>query len=183
MKIDSRRTSPGLSSRMLLGAIAGSSATMAMTATMRRFYALLPPEERYPLPPREITERLIPALRSDEAIKDAAMAAHHAYGAIGGALLAAVSPTSGPGIGVLAGVSVWVGSYMGWLPATNVLIGAWHHPARRNVGMIAAHLVWGAATGAGYRELTAARTSVLSRGPLKDTPAREKRICRLWSAQ
>jgi hypothetical protein len=52
-------TSPRLSSRLVLGGLAGITATTAMTAVMRRLHRKLPGAERYPLPPREITERIL----------------------------------------------------------------------------------------------------------------------------
>ena len=41
----------------LLGAIAGVVATAAMTVSMDALFRQLPDNERYPLPPRELTER------------------------------------------------------------------------------------------------------------------------------
>ena len=49
--------------RLLFGAIAGVCATMAMTSGMRLLFGALGRKERYPLPPREITEELVPAPR------------------------------------------------------------------------------------------------------------------------
>jgi hypothetical protein len=158
-------------SRLLAGAIAGFAATVAMTATMNRLHRRLPAAERYPLPPREITERLLPQLKRDEAIKDAATAAHHAYGAAAGALIAAAAPTIGPLHGAAAGTAVWAASYFGWVPAASVLRGAHHHPARRNGLMIAAHLVWGAVTALSLRELADARATTLRAGPVNDADA------------
>jgi uncharacterized membrane protein YagU involved in acid resistance len=158
-------------SRLLAGAIAGFAATVAMTAAMNRLYRRLPPSEHYPLPPREITEQLLPLQERDDAIKDASLAAHHFYGAASGALIAAVAPTITPLRGAAAGVAVWAASYFGWLPAADILRGAHHHPARRNGLMIAAHLVWGAFTALSIHELIDARRSTLRAGPLKDAEA------------
>src|SRR3546814_14157501 len=80
-----------LTTRLLLGAIAGVVGTVAMTAAMNRLHPRLPRSDRYPLPPREITERLV-GTESEDDIKDAATAAHHGYGAAAGALLAAARP-------------------------------------------------------------------------------------------
>jgi hypothetical protein len=160
-----------LRSRLLVGAIAGFAATVAMTAAMNRLHPRLPGAERYPLPPREITERLLPQLRRDEVIKDAATAAHHLYGAATGALIAAASPTIGPLHGSAAGVTVWAASYFGWVPAAGILRGAHRQPARRSGLMIAAHLVWGAVTALSIRELIDARASTLRAGPLRDADA------------
>lgn len=158
-----------LTTRLLLGAIAGIAGTVAMTAAMNRLYSRLPRSDQYPLPPREITERLAPIER-DDAIMDAATAAHHGYGAAAGALLAAAQPVMTARFGSTAGIAVWAASYFGWIPAMGVLRPAHRHPPARNALMIAAHLVWGAVTAASYRELIAARRTTLRNGPVADAP-------------
>lgn len=105
-----------LTTRLLLGAIAGIAGTVAMTAAMNRLRPRLPPDDPYPLPPREITERLV-AIEGDDDIKDAATAAHHDYGAATGALLAATRPAMTAHYGGTAGVAVWAASYFGWVGA------------------------------------------------------------------
>lgn len=160
---------PRLSSRLLLGALAGIAGTVAMTATMNRLHPRLPRSERYPLPPREITARMLGAGR-EERIKDIATGAHHAYGAAAGALLAAVRPAMTAGSGGRAGVAVWAASYFGWIPALHVLRPAHQHPLARNALMIGAHLVWGAVTATNYRELVTARRTALRPGPNLDAP-------------
>lgn len=156
-----------VSSRLLFGAIAGAAATVAMTATMNRLHPRMPRAERYPLPPREITETLLPAA-SDKNIKDSATAAHHGYGLATGALIAAAAPDIGPARGAVAGVAVWAASYFGWIPASGILSPAHHHPFRRNLLMIAAHLIWGSVTALSLRELNRARETAFKRGPLND---------------
>jgi biotin transporter BioY len=88
----------------------------------------------------------------EEERETATWVSHFAYGAACGALYGAVSGERLDEHPVLAGVgfglAVWAGSYLGWLPAANVLSPATEHPARRNALMIAAHVVWGATTGA-----------------------------------
>jgi hypothetical protein len=59
---------------------------------------------------------------------------------------------------------------MGWIPAVGTLEPATEHPPRRNALMIAAHLVWGAATAAAVRELRLARATIFAAGPDKDAP-------------
>jgi hypothetical protein len=44
---------------IIVGALAGVIATAAMTWTAAYLFRQLPVEERYPLPPREITERVM----------------------------------------------------------------------------------------------------------------------------
>lgn len=160
-----------LSSRLLLGALAGLTATSAMTAAMHRLHARLPQDERYPLPPREITERLSPGLIKEDALRDGSLAAHFAYGAAAGAFVASTGTAHRPAAGAVAGVAVWAASYFGWVPALRVLRLANEHPLRRNALMIGAHLVWGVVTTVTIRELGAARETVVAGGALHDAPA------------
>lgn len=165
---------PQLFSRMLLGAIAGATGTVAMTAAMNRMHAALPEEERYPLPPREITERVL-IDGPDEAVMDAATVAHLAYGAAIGALIGGMRPGIGPGAGAAAGVGVWAASYFGWVPGFGVLEPADEHPPRRNALMIAAHLVWGGVTALALGSLIEARSTTLRAGPVLDAPPATRR--------
>jgi uncharacterized membrane protein YagU involved in acid resistance len=107
-----------------------------------------------------------------ETAKDVTTAAHFAYGAAMGAVIATLNPDPGKKSGAAAGVAVWLASYMGWIPAVRTLEPATKHPARRNALMIAAHVVWGSATAAAMRELKLARESILADGPDKDAPGR-----------
>jgi hypothetical protein len=162
----------GLASRLMVGAIAGIAATVAMTATMRRLHGNLPAAERYPLPPREITQRLMPVSASDDELRDSSLLAHFGYGAVVGALFAASGTRKGDAVGAVLGAGVWALSYFGWVPGFGVLRPANKHPARRNALMICAHLVWGAVTTWTVRELEAAQDTILRGGPLRDAPAR-----------
>jgi uncharacterized membrane protein YagU involved in acid resistance len=162
-----------LGSRLLIGAIAGFVGTMAMTGAMRRMHRRLPDEERYPLTPREIVDSGSKQLGlpvAGEVAKDVTTAAHFAYGAAMGALVAAMNPDPKKRTGAAAGMAVWIASYMGWIPAVGNLEPATRHPARRNALMIAAHLVWGSATAAAIRELRLARKTIIADGPDKDAP-------------
>jgi hypothetical protein len=156
------------SSRLLLGALAGLTATTAMTATMRRLHARLPTGERYPLPPREITERVMPGAGDELGIRDRALVAHFAYGAATGALIAAAGTKHTDSAGAVMGAAVWAASYFGWVPAFRILKPASAHPVRRNTLMIGAHMVWGAVATWTIRELAAARRTMLTDGPLRD---------------
>ena len=164
-----------LSSRLVIGAIAGFAGTMAMTSAMRRLHQRLPREERYPLTPREIVDSAAEAAGTElpgEAAKDLTTVAHFAYGAACGALIAAMNPDASKRTGAAAGLAIWLASYMGWIPAMNVLEPATRHPGRRNLLMIAVHGVWGSATAAAMRELRDARESIFETGPDKDVPGR-----------
>ncbi len=158
----------GLGARLLIGGIAGFVATMAMTSTMRHLHARLPRKERYPLPPREIVEEVLEPPRA--AAPDLTLAAHFAYGAGCGALIAAASPRIGRLTGSIAGGGIWLASYMGWIPAFGVLEPASRHPLRRNLTMIAAHFAWGWSTAEGIRELGKARAAIFADGPARDAP-------------
>lgn len=163
-----------LGTRLLIGGIAGFVGTLAMTSAMTRGHRRLPEEERYPLTPREIidsaTEQMGLTLEN-EAAKDATLAAHFAYGAVCGALIAAASPRISETKGAAAGGGVWLASYLGWIPGVGILRPATEHPLRRNLLMIGAHLVWGATTARAMRDLTLARETIIAAGPDKDAPA------------
>ena len=163
----------GLGTRLLIGGLAGIVGTMAMTSAMRRLHQRLPQEERYPLTPREIVDAAaggIGVAPTEEGAKDLTIAAHYAYGAAAGALLAAADPRLGRGTGAAAGVAVWLASYMGWIPALGVLKPATEHPLRRNALMIAVHLVWGSTTASAIRELLQARETIMAAGEDRDVP-------------
>jgi hypothetical protein len=162
---------PPLASRLVLGAVAGFAATLPMTVAMRKLHGSLPNKERYPAPPRELIDSVTAQAAPEEPARDLTIAAHHLYGAAAGALVAAALPRAGAVTGAAAGVAVWTGSYLGWIPTVGLLRPATDHPKRRNGMMIAAHLVWGAATALAYRELVRERDSLFSGGPDKDVPA------------
>src|SRR5438874_11760940 len=106
-----------------------------MTAAMRRMHARLPAKERYPLTPREIVDsgaRQVGARLPDEPARDVTLAAHFAYGALTGAIVAAMNPDPKKRTGAAAGVAIWLASYMGWIPAVGNPEPATRHPARRN---------------------------------------------------
>ncbi len=161
-----------IGSRLVIGAIAGFVGTMAMTATMRRLHQQLPPEQKYPLTPRELIDRA--AAPSDEAARNLTLAAHFLYGAGCGALLAAADGRPSRTAGAAAGVGIWLGSYMGWIPAVGLLEPATRHPARRNALMIGAHIVWGSATAAALSELSDAHGTIFAAGPALDAPDRPR---------
>jgi uncharacterized membrane protein YagU involved in acid resistance len=138
--------------RLLAGTVGGIIGTWGMTLAMRAMFRRLPEAERYPLPPREITERVTERgtrKSSERALAVHSLAAHYAYGAVTGtAFTLAGLHEHRPVLGGLAwGTAVWASSYLGWIPAAGILKPATRHPARRNALMIAAHLVWGGCLG------------------------------------
>ena len=159
-----------LPARLLVGGIAGFVATMAMTAAMRRLHGKLPAKERYPLTPREIIDATLAPPPSHA--PDLTLAAHFAYGAACGALVAAAAPRIGRLGGSAAGAGIWLASYMGWVPAIGALKPATGHPLRRNAAMLGAHFAWGWSTAAAIRELSDARATIFAAGPEKDRPDR-----------
>jgi uncharacterized membrane protein YagU involved in acid resistance len=141
---------------LVSGALAGLAATVPMTGVMEVLHRRLPPQERYPLPPREISDKVMEEAGIDNHLdeqerKNLALLSHFAYGATVGALygpLSRVSPLPPVLSGVAYGLCVWAGSYLGLLPALGILRPATEHPPRRTALMIAAHVVWGSVLGA-----------------------------------
>ncbi|MBS7700097.1 MULTISPECIES: hypothetical protein [unclassified Chelatococcus] len=149
-----------LAEKMLLGALAGFAATLPMTSAMSRMHRRLPPQERYPLPPRELSENLP---NFGMRISTTTLLHHFLYGAASGALFAVVSRRRNAAAGGIYGAAVWTASYLGWIPASGILRIATRHPSRRNRLMLAAHLVWGASLAIGLRELERAELASFSR--------------------
>ena len=167
-----------ISSGLVVGGIAGFVGTMAMTMAMRRLHRRLPADKSYPLTPREIVDsgsRQLGTPLPDEAARDVTLATHFGYGAAMGALIGAINPDPGKKAGAAAGVAVWLASYMGWIPAVGNLKPATSHPPRRNLLMIAVHLVWGTTTAAAMRELSLARKTIFAGGADKDAPPKRRR--------
>ena len=163
--------------KTILGTIGGIVATGPMTVAMILLHRRLPQEERYPLPPREITMKLARKSGVSRQLDAPARSAvtimsHFAYGAATGMLYTgALNVERAPvSKGALFGLFVWVASYLGWLPAAGILSSAVDHPARRNALMIAAHLVWGVTLGA-FVSLVAREISGESSAPFSEERA------------
>lgn len=163
-------TKRGKATAGLGGAAAGFIATGIKTAFVVSSFRLLPCRDRYALPPGEIVaelERKAGVRPGEDLHQIAALAAHFAYGTTAGSIYGLLRRRgSCPPVaaGTAFGACVWAGSYLGLLPALRILKPVTHHPARRNVLMFAAHLVWGASLGWVENELSA-------RGDLRKTPA------------
>ncbi len=116
-----------------------------MSALMIALHRRLPQEEKYPLPPREITEKITTDLPLTPPTRSAlAWLGHFGYGGAAGVLYANVRlPVTPAARGPLFGLLVWLTSYFGLLPALGILSSPGRHPMRRNSLMIAAHLIWG----------------------------------------
>ena len=147
--------------KLLKGAVAGFIGTGPMTASMIVGWRLLPAQEKYPLPPRQITSEVAERLGIDDHMSKGELTAttlisHFGYGALFGSLYGLLNENVRlqPSIkGILAGIALWIGSYLGWLPAIGILPPATRHPWRRNMLMIIAHVVWGATMGMVFKKL------------------------------
>lgn len=120
-------------------------ATAPMTATMTALHRRLPSGSRYPLPPREITEKVFP-IRDDESGTLLTLGAHFGYGGAMGLLYAACIKRLDEhwaARGILAGAIVWALSYFVLLPLAGILRSAHKHPPERNLLMLIVHFVWG----------------------------------------
>ena len=149
--------------KLLKGAAAGFVATAPMSLIMLVGWRLLPKREKYPLPPRLITEEITERVGIEDEMTENQLAgltilSHFGYGAVFGSIYAPLNerlPMHSSLKGALTGLAVWVGSYLGWLPAMGILRPATQHPWRRNLLMILAHIVWGVTLGELTRKLIA----------------------------
>ncbi len=140
----------------LAGAIAGLMATVPMTAVMIVGKRLLPQRSQGPLPPVQITQNALRAVRLDDEVsrsEELALSSvnHFGFGASTGALYGLLcSPRSvGHAVssGCIYGIGVWSCSYLGWLPVVGLYRCAANDTPERSTLMILAHLVWGAGLG------------------------------------
>ena len=149
----------------LAATVAGVAATVPMTAVMLALHQLLPGEPDRALPPREITENAAEAVGAEPLMDEmgeggreaTTVAAHFSYGAAAGIAYLPFAGKSGmpPALeGAAFGVGVWGASYLGLMPATGLYRSATEDATARNVLMVAAHVVWGAALGQLYHEIS-----------------------------
>ena len=139
--------------RVLVGALAGLSATGPMTIGMILLHRWLPARHRYSLPPREITVQL--AKKAGVKLDPEARAAltlvnHFGYGAMAATIYSLAElriPAPASIKGAIFGALVWLVSYFGLLPAVGILEPATKHPPSRNALMLVVHLVWGLVVG------------------------------------
>lgn len=144
-------------SNALRGSIAGAAATGPMTGVMflARKADLLPEE----VPPKRITQNLLDKLGihhelSHREVQAAWTLQHFGFGAAMGGVYGVVasyvpvrSAAGHAGTGVLFGLLVWAVSYSGWLPVSGLYPPPQKGSSRRPATEIAAHVVYGAATG------------------------------------
>ena len=142
--------------RILAGAIAGTAATIPMTALMVYLHRRIPPAERRMLPPKQVAAKMASDVGAEELIdrEDELLAttgvSHFGYGAATGAVYAMIAPymnLPAEAKGTAYALAVWAGSYLGWLPAAGIRPPATRRPASENGMMIAAHIVFGMVLG------------------------------------
>jgi uncharacterized membrane protein YagU involved in acid resistance len=149
------------------GGVAGTVATGPMTVVMVALHRLLPPEQRYWLPPKQIAVQLLQKSGLAKYLgpnhhEAATLVGHVGYGAATGALYGLLTHRTGhagAATGAAFGAVVWAASYLGWMPALGIVPAATREPAARNATMIASHLVWGATLGLVTRLLQRRRAS------------------------
>jgi hypothetical protein len=149
------RVYPSPLRRMVYGALAGTVATLPMTAAMLLIYRQLGPEERAPLPPAllagEASEAVLRRRPGRALHTTLSLVAHFAYGAAVGAVggpLTRRMPVPGPLAGAAVGLGVWAMSYIVAMPSLGLLPPSGERPAGRRALLLTAHLVWGATLGA-----------------------------------
>jgi hypothetical protein len=143
-----------LARKSIAGALGGLAGVVAMTATMEVYHRLLPADQRRPLEPSLIVQRVTPgAVRPGEHGERRhlllTLAAHVGYGTTSGAAYALTmskTPLPTPLKGLVFGLALFAVSYLGWLPSAGILRPASDYPAGRNAGLIIAHLIYGSVT-------------------------------------
>lgn len=148
-----------------VGAAVGAAATVPMTALM-----LLAQRSGLmgELSPRRITDDAVDAV--DEAVDEAELdpseparkgltaLTHLGFGALAGVPFAVAhrwlpdSVRREP-LGVVYALGIWASAYLGWVPALGIMPSAERDRPDRPASMVAAHVVYGAALGAGVRLL------------------------------
>lgn len=140
------------------GALAGAAATLPMSALMwASGRAGLMGEQ----PPKGVTDHALDEVGAhpSQPTRWAATAVTHlGFGAAAGvpfALMHHSLPVGVPRVatGALYGVGVWASAYLGWVPAMGILPSAEDDRPGRALSMVAAHVVYGAALGAGLQLL------------------------------
>lgn len=147
----------------IAGAVAGFIATIPMTIFMRRLFKELPPNEKYPLPPRIITENLTKKIGIKKEIEKAGgmtpatWVSHFAFGTAAGlwyGLRNFRTKDASTGDGIRFAMKVYALQYGGTLPMSGLFPPIQSQPLERNALMVAAHVVWGATLGFLTNQLT-----------------------------
>src|SRR4051794_19044289 len=147
---------PSAARGFLAGAVAGCAATAPMTAAMRAVHRRLPPHQRDPLPPAQVTVNAAEVVgvahkMTPREKHNAFLAAHYGFGTAAGAVYGALAPyLGGPGVasGVAYALAVWGANYLGALPAAGLYKSPDEEDGGRHGMLAAAHVVWGGVLGA-----------------------------------
>ncbi len=137
------------------GTLAGLIATVPMSIFMLAAQRVLPQWQQYALPPERLTDKVAKwiGLRKHmdkPQLLAASFVSHFGFGAAAGAIygpLTRIVPLPSVLKGIVFGIVVWFAIYRGLLPGVGMSEAAAKEPIHRNALMIAAHVVWGAATG------------------------------------
>jgi hypothetical protein len=145
----SREARATVARRAARGALAGATATGAMSAVM----VLATATGRVSRPaPEVITDAALEAVGgAPEGVEKAAtVAAHFAFGTVNGALFSLAAPhVPGPAAakGVLFGIALLTAAYQGWAPKAGILPPLDKQQPYRRMSLVAAHLVYGSVLG------------------------------------
>jgi hypothetical protein len=150
--------------RLSSASLAGLAATAPMTGFMLAVERVLCPTAK-PLPNKQVvanTARKVGIRPLDRTTRNlAGWISHFAYGAATGTayglLPRQTQLATTAAQGAVLGMGVWAAGYLGWLPAAGILPPATEQPPRRNVSLIASHLVWGMTTAFLYNRLRGKR--------------------------
>lgn len=149
---------------LLAGGLAGLAAAIPMGLLMMGLNRYLPGRDRPALPPKQITARLARKVKAQKVVPPgqswglSTWLAHLGYGAATASAYEMLTrPIPLPNFlrGMLFAMGIWAGSYLGWIPAMSILPPATQQSKRRNLIMIASHLLWGSLIG-------------LTTGPIKE---------------
>ena len=136
--------------KIFRGNVGGAIATAPMSVVMAAGFRQLPAEQRYPLPPRQITSVMGKEIGYWDRLTErqkllVTLIAHFSYGSTMGGIFNLIIPPDerNVGAGATFGLGVWAGSYLALLPSLGILRPADEHPMERTILMILAHVVWG----------------------------------------
>ncbi|HLI07957.1 MAG TPA: DUF1440 domain-containing protein [Ktedonobacteraceae bacterium] len=139
----------------LNGALSGLIATIPMTIFMLVTQRFLPKGQHYDLPPELITKDVARKMHArwhmnKVAVLVATLLAHSGYGTTMGILYEPVRQRillPPPLRGIFFGFFVWAASYFVLLPLLGIAETGEKESGRRNLMMLAAHVVWGSTLG------------------------------------
>ena len=136
--------------RAVAGGLAGTAATMAMSAWQAAGQLSGPYGEQ---PPKRLVRVVAhklgrPARRHGPVIWPVTAAVHLGFGAACGAMYAMVLRRSTVVRGTSFGLLVWAASYAGWIPAMGVLPPPHRDNPRRVWTMLIGHVIYGSVLGA-----------------------------------